>query len=93
MREASLEIVQHQLLEHVVLETSETEKHTASAWIAVDTASVGPRDSMRSRLTASQPRQVASVWYAEPLPVLQGFDTRFTFQLTDQSKSCFEVKG
>lgn len=103
MREASLELVQHQLLEKVVIETTETENHTSSSRIAVETASVGHRDTfvkseevewcaVRLRLTASQPRQVASAWYAEPLPVLQGFETRFTFQLTDQSKRCLEVK-
>lgn len=95
--------MQHQLLEKIALETTETENHTTSARIAVETASAGHRDTfaqseevercaVRLRLTASQPRQVASVWYAEPLPVLQGFETRFTFQLTDQSKRCLEVK-
>lgn len=93
----------HQLLEKVLVETVETENHTTSARIAVETASVGHRDAfaksdevnrcaVRLRLTASQPRQVASVWYAEPLPVLEGFETRFTFQLSDQSKRCVEVK-
>jgi len=48
--------------------------------------------AVRLRLTASQPRQVSSVWYSEPLPVLQGFETRFTFQITDQSRHCFEVR-
>lgn len=95
-------MVQHQLLEKVVLETTETENHTTSTRIPVETASLGHRDvfekspeercAVRLRLTASQPRQVASAWYAEPLPVLQGFETRFTFQLTDQSKRCFDVK-
>uniref|UniRef100_K3WJM2 Legume lectin domain-containing protein n=1 Tax=Globisporangium ultimum (strain ATCC 200006 / CBS 805.95 / DAOM BR144) TaxID=431595 RepID=K3WJM2_GLOUD len=102
VREASLETVHHQLLERVVLEATETENHATSARIAVETAGVGHRDvffpsqeercAVRLRLTASQPRQVASAWYAEPLPVLQGFETRFTFQLTDQSKRCYEVK-
>ncbi|KUF86656.1 hypothetical protein AM588_10001218 [Phytophthora nicotianae] len=50
------------------------------------------RCPVRLRLTASQPHQVSSVWYAQPLPVLQGFETRFTFQITDQSRRCFEVK-
>ncbi|EEY66956.1 uncharacterized protein PITG_17841 [Phytophthora infestans T30-4] len=50
------------------------------------------RCPVRLRLTASQPHQVSSVWYTQQLPVLQGFETRFTFQITDQSKRCFEVK-
>lgn len=102
-RDASLDVVQHQLLERVVFETTETENHTLSARVAVETATIAHRDAfaksedtercaVRLRLTASHPRQLASVWYAEPLPVLAGFDTRFTFQITDQSKRCFEVK-
>ncbi|KUF81258.1 hypothetical protein AM587_10006541 [Phytophthora nicotianae] len=74
-----------------------------SGRIAVETAMLGHRDAfeaseeklrcpVRLRLTASQPHQVSSVWYAQPLPVLQGFETRFTFQITDQSRRCFEVK-
>ncbi|EGZ18104.1 hypothetical protein PHYSODRAFT_315105 [Phytophthora sojae] len=33
----------------------------------------------RLRLTASQPHQVSSIWYAQQLPVLQGFETRMGF--------------
>ncbi|TMW55460.1 hypothetical protein Poli38472_010342 [Pythium oligandrum] len=102
VREASIEMIQHQRLERVMTETVETEDHSTSARIAVETARVGHRDAfvksleercaVRLRLTASQPRQISSVWYSEQLPVLQGFETRFTFQISDQSKRCYEVK-
>ncbi|TYZ61083.1 hypothetical protein PybrP1_011383 [[Pythium] brassicae (nom. inval.)] len=102
-REASLDVAQHQLLERVVFETSETETHALSARIAAETATIAHRDAfaksedadrcaVRLRLTPSRPRQLAAVWYAEPLPVLAGFDTRFTFQITDQSQRCVDVK-
>ncbi|GMF55867.1 unnamed protein product [Phytophthora fragariaefolia] len=102
-REATLEVVLTEQQEAVSLETRETENHTASARIAVETAMIGHRDvyqaseeerqcPMRLRLTASQPNQVSSIWYAQQLPVLQGFETRFTFQITDQSRRCFAVK-
>ncbi|DAZ99469.1 TPA: hypothetical protein N0F65_001654 [Lagenidium giganteum] len=102
VREASIEIVHHQLAEQVVIETSNTENHTTSGRIAVETATHGHRDNfekseeqrcaVRLRLTPSQPRQVSSVWFSESLPVVKGFETRFTFQITDQSKRCFHVK-
>jgi hypothetical protein len=83
-------------------ETTGTEDPLMSPRIAVESASIGHRTAfvqseekqrcaVRLRLTASQPKQVASVWYADPLPVLQGFETRFTFQISDQSKRCYEV--
>ncbi|KAJ0401714.1 hypothetical protein ATCC90586_001507 [Pythium insidiosum] len=101
VREASLESVFHQRLEQAVTETTETENPSTSARIAVESAATGHRDTfvqsdtarcaVRLRLTASQPRQLSSVWYAEELPVLQGFETRFTFQISDQSRRCLDV--
>ncbi|EGZ12647.1 hypothetical protein PHYSODRAFT_337063 [Phytophthora sojae] len=102
-REATLEAVLTEQQEAIRLETRDTENHTTSARIAVETAVLGHRDvyqaseeklrcPVRLRLTASQPHQVSSIWYAQQLPVLQGFETRFTFQITDQSRRCFEVK-
>ncbi|KAG3193824.1 hypothetical protein PC128_g9896 [Phytophthora cactorum] len=103
VREATLEVTLTEQLEAIRLETRDTENHTTSGRIAVETAMLGHRDvfqaseekrrcPVRLRLTASQPHQVSSVWYAQQLPVLQGFETRFTFQITDQSRRCFEVK-
>ncbi|KAE9082017.1 hypothetical protein PF010_g21762 [Phytophthora fragariae] len=102
-REATLEVILTEQQEAIRLETRGTEDHTTSTRIAVETAMLGHRDvyqtseeklscPVRLRLTASQPHQVSSVWYAQQLPVLQGFETRFTFQITDQSRRCFEVK-
>ncbi|KAG1701991.1 hypothetical protein DVH05_010481 [Phytophthora capsici] len=103
VREASLDAILTEQLEGIRLETRDTETHRTSGRIAVETAMLGHRDRfeaseemnrcpVRLRLTASQPHQVSSVWYAQQLPVLQGFETRFTFQITDQSRRCFEVK-
>ncbi|GLE03965.1 hypothetical protein PINS_up012876 [Pythium insidiosum] len=101
VREASLESVFHQRLEQTATETTETENPATSPRIAVESAVTGHRDAfvqsetarcaVRLRLTASQPRQLSSVWYAEELPVLQGFETRFTFQISDQSRRCLDV--
>ncbi|GMF25047.1 unnamed protein product [Phytophthora lilii] len=102
-REATLEVVLTEQQEAIRLETRDTENHTTSGRIAVETATLGHRDvyqaseeklqcPVRLRLTASQPHQVSSIWYAQQLPILQGFETRFTFQITDQSRRCFEVK-
>lgn len=101
-REASIDVVQAQFLETFALETHETEDPSTSDSIAGRSAMLGHRDAfeassneqcaVRLRLTASQPRQVSSVWYSEPLPVLQSFETRFTFQITDQSRHCFELR-
>lgn len=95
-------MVQEQFGEMFSIETGVTEDPATSSSIAGRSAMVGHRDAfvasqttqcaVRLRLTASQPRQVSSVWYSEPLPVLQGFETRFTFQITDQSRHCFEVR-
>lgn len=102
-REATLEVTLTEQMEAFRLDTRSTENHTTSGRIAVETATLGHRDSfqaseeklqcpVRLRLTASQPYQASSVWYAQQLPVLQGFETRFTFQISDQSRHCFEVK-
>jgi hypothetical protein len=43
---------------------------------------------VRSRLTPSNPSKAGSMWFVEPVPVNNGFDTFFTFQITDHSKQC-----
>jgi len=45
-------------------------------------------DQIRARLTPSNPTKVGSVWYREEVPINNGFDTYFTFQITDHSKEC-----
>ncbi|CEG40253.1 hypothetical protein F443_00096 [Plasmopara halstedii] len=103
LREASLEVIVSEQPNTVRLETCDTDNHMTSKRIAVESAMLGHRDVFKAsnektqclrrlRLTASQPNQISSVWYAQRLPILQGFETRFTFQITDQSRRCFEVK-
>lgn len=42
----------------------------------------------RLRLTPSLPSQAGSVFYEKRVPVIRGFDTTFSFQITAQSKVC-----
>lgn len=42
----------------------------------------------RIRLTPSGPSKVGAVYFVDPAPVSKGFDTVFTFQVTDHSKQC-----
>jgi len=46
------------------------------------------RCSTRVRLTPSTPSTVGSVFFTNRLPVLQGFDTKFEFQISDHSRTC-----
>lgn len=48
--------------------------------------------SVRARLTPSNPSTTGSMWFRDYVPVSNGFDTYFTFQITDHSKSCTLVK-
>ena len=48
--------------------------------------------AIRARLTPSGPAKAGSVWFRDKSPVLNGFDTFFTFQITDHSKECILVK-
>ena len=43
---------------------------------------------IRLRLTNSYQSQVGSVWYEKRLPVLKGFETAFSFQVSDHSRTC-----
>ena len=44
--------------------------------------------AVRSRLTPSLSSKIGSMWYREAVPVSDGFDTYFTFQISDHSKEC-----
>lgn len=46
----------------------------------------------RLRLTPSGPTKKGAVWYVDSVPVNNGFETSFTFQISDQSKECTERK-
>lgn len=42
----------------------------------------------RARLTPSGPSKAGALWYRSEVPVSNGFDTYFTFQISDHSKEC-----
>ncbi|ETV87866.1 hypothetical protein H257_01295 [Aphanomyces astaci] len=100
--EAQLDVIQSHSLDRVTLDTTETSTPASTGRIASTTAMFGHRDTyqpssqrecpVRLRLTASQPHQASSVWYNDPLNVLDGFETRFTFQISDHAKRCYDVK-
>ena len=48
------------------------------------------RCATRVRLTPSTPSTSGSVFFTNRLPVLQGFDTKFEFQISDHSRTCTE---
>ena len=48
------------------------------------------RCSTRIRLTSSSPDKAGSVFRSTSTPVAQGFDTLFTFQISDHSQVCTE---
>ena len=53
-----------------------------------DTISAPLSCATRSRLTPSNPSLVGALWYRDEVPVNNGFDTYFTFQISDHSKEC-----
>ena len=52
------------------------------------TISAPTKCAVRSRLTPSGPSKAGAMWYREEVPVSNGFDTYFTFQMSDHSKEC-----
>jgi hypothetical protein len=46
--------------------------------------------SNRLRLTPSHPSKAGSVWYESRVPILRGFETTFSWQITNQSKECID---
>lgn len=44
--------------------------------------------AVRSRLTPSGPSKAGAMWFRDEVPVSNGFDTFFTFQMSDHSKEC-----
>jgi hypothetical protein len=48
--------------------------------------------AQRVRLTPSIPSKIGALWFRDKRPVSNGFDTYFTFQITDHSKECILVK-
>jgi hypothetical protein len=52
------------------------------------TVSAPKRCAVRIRLTPSGPSKAGSAFFIDPAPVNNGFDTYFTFQVSDHSKQC-----
>lgn len=44
--------------------------------------------NVRVRLTPSNPSKKGAMWFADPVQVSNGFDTLFSFQISDHSKQC-----
>lgn len=57
-----------------------------------DTVQAPTSCNVRVRLTPSNPSKKGAVWFAEPVQVSNGFDTTFTFQISDHSKQCTQYK-
>lgn len=53
-----------------------------------DQKSAPTKCNVRARLTPSGPSKAGSMWFVDAAPVSNGFDTYFTFQITDHSKQC-----
>ena len=48
--------------------------------------------AIRLRLTPSEPEKKGSAFVNYPVPVLQGFTSEFSFQISDQTRTCYTVK-
>lgn len=102
-KEAGVPRVQRSVGDKVEIDTVETNDMGSSADIARLHGVFGHRAhfggapdpgrcSVRVRLTPSNPFTVGSAWYRSRVPVLGGFETKFTFQISDHSRACTEVK-
>lgn len=66
----------------------ETDEALAGFIHRADTVSAPQQCAVRVRLTPSGPSKAGSCWFSEQAPVNNGFDTYFTFQVSDHSKEC-----
>jgi hypothetical protein len=64
------------------------EKYLAGFLHRRDTLSAPVNCTQRVRLTPSGPSKKGSMWFHSEINVNNGFDTYFTFQITDHSKEC-----
>lgn len=54
-----------------------------------DTVSAPDKEcAVRARLTPSNPSKAGAMWYRQEVAVFDGFETYFTFQISDHSKEC-----
>ena len=73
---------------NVASDNFETDTSLAGYLNRVNTTSAPTTCAVRSRLTPSGPSKAGSMWYRELVPISEGFDTLFTFQISDHSKEC-----
>lgn len=66
----------------------EVESYLAGFLHRGDTISAPTDCAQRIRLTPSGPSKAGSVWFHDEVNVNNGFDTQFTFQISDHSKEC-----
>lgn len=73
---------------HLQIYNTEIEKSQAGFLHRKGTLSAPSRCKVRARLTPSNPAKVGSIWFRNKVAVSNGFETSFTFQITDHSKEC-----
>ena len=88
--------------QHATTQDLKTDDPISSVLVGEQNAIVGHRDDfvpspprrcpVRVRLTPSRPFSRGSVWRAQRESVLAGFETGFSFQMSDHSRSCTNVK-
>jgi len=67
---------------------AEIEQYLAGFLHRNDTSNAPTNCTNRIRLTPSGPSKIGSVWFRDKFAIYRGFDTHFTFQITDHSKEC-----
>jgi hypothetical protein len=82
--------------------TVETDDPATTEFVAKNLAGFGHRDKyassptgdcpIRARGTPSQPFKRGAVWRQQLAPVVRGFDTEFTWQVSQHSRDCLQVK-
>lgn len=71
--------------------TSSDNKHDGVFGHRRDITVDGYKNTTRLRLTPSHPSKAGSVWYKSRVPVLNGFETTFSWQITNHSVECIEL--
>ena len=87
-RETPTEVVEVTIETNFALPNDLTDETLAGLMNRGATVSSPASCDTRVRLTPSGPSKAGSLWYRESVPVSNGFDTYFTFQVSDHSKEC-----
>lgn len=81
-------LYESQVLKNLASYNPEIDQYLAGFLHRNDSATAPKTCSVRLRLTPSEPSKIGSVWFRDKVSIYAGFDTYFTFQITDQSKEC-----